>query len=85
MAAWLGADNYGNLVAYLHTADRLNRIYCYLFRPFCDSTVAEEFTLDELLAYAAPARSANRSACPSLPNVGAYGRYDRHVIMRNAP
>lgn len=50
--AWLGADNYGNLVAYLHTADRLNRIYCYLFRPFCDSTVAEEFTLDELLAYA---------------------------------
>lgn len=50
--AWLGADNYGNLVAYLHTADRLNRIYCYLFRPFYDSTVAEEFTLDELLAYA---------------------------------
>ncbi len=48
-----GCGNYGNLVAYLHTADRLNRIYCStLFRPFCDSTVAEEFTLDELLAYA---------------------------------
>ena len=39
-------------LAYLPTADRLNRIYCYLFRPFCDSTVAEECTLDELLAYA---------------------------------
>ena len=36
----------------LPAADRLNRIYCYLFRPFYDSTVAEEFTLDELLAYA---------------------------------
>lgn len=50
--AWLGADNYGNPVAYLYTADRPNRIYCYLLRPFYDDTVAEELTLDELLAYA---------------------------------
>lgn len=50
--ARLGEDDYGNLVAYLHTADRPNRIYCYLFRPFYDDTVIEEFTLDELLAYA---------------------------------
>lgn len=50
--AWLGADNYGNPVAYLYTADRPNRIYCYLLRPFYDDTVVEELTLDELLAYA---------------------------------
>lgn len=50
--AWLGADNYGNLVAYIHGTDRPNRIYCYLFRPFYDNTVIEEFTLDELLTYA---------------------------------
>lgn len=49
---WLGADNYGNPVAYLYTADRPNRIYCYLLRPFYDDTVVEELTLDELLAYA---------------------------------
>lgn len=50
--AWLGADNYGNPVAYLYTADRPNRIYCYLLRPFYDDTVVEELTLDKLLAYA---------------------------------
>lgn len=50
--AWLDEDNYGNPVAYLHAVDQPNRMYCYLFRPFYDDTVAEELTLDELLAYA---------------------------------
>lgn len=50
--AWLGADNYGNLVAYIHSADRPNRIYCYLFRPFYVDTATEDLTLDELLDYA---------------------------------
>lgn len=50
--ALLSTDQYGNLVAFIHAADKPNRIYYYLFRPLYDGTIHEEYSLDELLDYA---------------------------------
>ena len=47
----------GNPVAFVHPTNRSNRLLCYLFNPYYGEDDIEEFSLEELLAYA---RSALR-------------------------
>lgn len=50
--AMLGEDDQGNLYAFIRAAEQPNRIYCYFFKPYYESTAIKEFTLAELLDYA---------------------------------